>query len=136
MGMSDARSTNSISGISNVYDLDKKIVIDLNFRPRTARFISDVSLITIHVSSISGATEPEEITIKITYDSNGDKYVLTGTASDIERGMTTTTMGTAVYKLDGIVSLPTADTIYVHAKTDNGTLTIDEVVITYDDRKK
>ena len=136
MAMSDARSTGSVIGITNDYDLNKKIEIDLNFTPRTARFIADVSLITIHCSELSSSSQPKEITITISHDENGDKFILTGTTSDIERGMTTTTKGTVIYKLAGIVSLPSADTIYVHAKTDHGTLTIDEVIITYNDGKK
>jgi len=38
--------------------------------------------------------------------------------------------------MDAIVALEKADTVYVHIKTNQGTLTIDEVVITYDDGKK
>ena len=53
MGMSDARSTGSTSGISNSYDLSKKIEIDLNYTPRTARFIAEVYLINIQCSALS-----------------------------------------------------------------------------------
>jgi hypothetical protein len=46
MGMSDARSTGSVSGIGTSYDISKKIEIDLNYVPRTARFVAHVSAIT------------------------------------------------------------------------------------------
>ena len=51
MGMSDARSTGSVSGIGNTYDIAKKIEIDLGYTPRTARFIAHVSLINIQCSN-------------------------------------------------------------------------------------
>ena len=47
MGMEDARSTGSVSGIGTAYDLTKAIEIDLGYTPRTARFIAHVSLIKV-----------------------------------------------------------------------------------------
>jgi hypothetical protein len=136
MAMSDARSTGSTSGINNSFDLAKKIEIDLNFTPRTARFIAHVSLISIYCSSLSSAPKPDEITIKISEDESGDRYILTSTDTDLEYGSTDNTKASAQIKLDGIVSLERADTIYVQVKTNQGSLTVDEIVITYNDWKK
>ena len=136
MAMSDARSTGSTSGINNSFDLAKKIEIDLNFKPKTARFIADVSLINIYCSSLSSAPKPDEITIKISEDEAGDRYILTSTETDLEYGSSDNTKATGQIRLEGIVSLEKADTIYVQVKTNQGSLTVDEIVITYNDWKK
>ena len=53
-----------------------------------------------------------------------------------EYGSSDNTKATGQIRLEGIVSLEKADTIYVQVKTNQGSLTVDEIVITYDDRKK
>jgi hypothetical protein len=136
MGMSDARSTGSVSGIGNTYDIAKKIEIDLGYTPRTARFVAHVSLVNIQCSSLAPADKPEEITIRISEDEEGDQMVLTDTVSTLDHGLTTETKATAIYRIDGIISLDRADTVYLHVKTDKGTLTVDQAVITYNDGKR
>ena len=136
MGMSDARSTGSVSEISNSFDIDKKVEIDLNYSPRTARFIAEVSLISVYCSSLSTSPKADNITIKISEDADCDRYVLTSTQTDLEYGETTATKATGMLKMQVTIALEKADTVYVLVKTNQGTLTIDEVVITYDDGKK
>ena len=136
MGMSDARSTGSVSGISNSFDIEKKVEIDLNYSPRTARFIAEVSLISVYCSSLSTSPKADNITIKISEDADCDRYVLTSTQTDLEYGETTATKATGMLKMKVTIALEKADTVYVLVKTNQGTLTIDEVVITYDDGKK
>ncbi len=136
MGMSDARSTGSVSGISNSFDIEKKVEIDLNYSPRTARFIAEVSLISVYCSSLSESAKPDNITIKISEDVDCDRYVLTSTQTDLEYGETTATKATGMLKMQVTIALEKADTVYVLVKTNQGTLTVDEVVITYNDGKK
>ncbi len=136
MGMSDARSTGSVSGIGTSYDLAKTIIIDLNFTPRTARFIAEVSLINIQCSNASHSVNPNEITVCISEDVAGDQMILTDTATDLQRGLTDTNTATGIIRIDAIISLDRADTIYMHIKTNNGTIDIDQVVITYNDGKR
>ncbi len=136
MGMSDARSTGSVSGIGNTYDIAKKIEIDLGYTPRTARFIAHVSLINIQCSNSSHSNHPSEITVCISEDAAGDQMVLTDTVTDLQRGLTDTNSSTGIIRIDGIISLDTADTVYAHVKTNQGTLTIDQIVITYNDGKR
>ena len=136
MGMSDARSTGSVSGVGNTYDIAKKIEIDLGYTPRTARFISEVSLISVYCSSLSTSPKPDNITIKISEDEDCDRYVLTSTETDLEYGETTATKATGMIKMQVTVSLIKADTVYVLVKTNQGTLTIDQIVITYNDGKR
>jgi len=136
MGMSDARSIGSVSGIGNTYDIAKKIEIDLGYTPRTARFIAHVSLINIQCSNASHSNHPSQITVCISEDAAGDQMVLTDTVTDLQRGLTDTNSSTGIIRIDGIISLDTADTVYAHVKTNQGTLTIDQIVITYNDGKR
>tara|TARA_R100000231_G_C5265722_1_gene147065 strand:+ start:364 stop:555 length:192 start_codon:yes stop_codon:yes gene_type:complete len=62
--------------------------------------------------------------------------VLTDTTTDLQRGLTDTNSSTGIIRIDGIISLDTADTVYAHVKTNQGTLTIDQIVITYNDGKR
>lgn len=133
--MSDARSTGSTSGISNSYDLSKKVEIDLNYTPRTARFIAHVSLINIQCSNLSSA-HPTKIYLKISEDPDGNEYVLTETETNLDLGLGDPSFATGIIRIDGIISLDRADTVYAHIKTNHGTLTIDQIVITYNDGKK
>mgnify|MGYP003136163272 FL=1 len=132
MTMSDARSTISIVGIDTDYDISKKVEIDLNFTPRTARFISHVSLIKCRLSNLSVVDKPTKLNVCITEDAEGDRMVLTTTETLIEYGITSANKGTAMIKIDGIISLDVADTVFLHAKTDQGTCDIDQVIITYE----
>lgn len=136
MGMSDARSTGSVSGIGTSYDLAKKVEIDLNFTPRTARFIAHVSLINIQCSSLSSSPKPDNITLRISEDPDGNEYVLTATETDLDYGLGDDSFATGIIRIDGIISLDRADTVYAHIKTNQGTLTIDQIVITYNDEKR
>ena len=61
---------------------------------------------------------------------------LTETETDLDLGLGDPTLATAMIRLEGIVSLARADTVYAHIKTNHGTLTAEEVVITYNDGKK
>lgn len=136
MGMSDARSTGSVSGIGNTYDIEKKIEIDLNYVPRTARFVAHVSAINVQCSSLSSSATPTKIYLKISEDPEGDQYVLTETETDLDLGLSDTTKATGIIKIDIIISLDRADTVYAHVKTNHGTLTAEQVVITYNDNKR
>lgn len=136
MGMEDARSTGSVSGIGTAYDLTKAIEIDLGYTPRTARFIAHVSLIKVQCSNLSSSAHPTKILVKISEDATGNQYVLTETETDLDLGLEDPTLATAMIRLEGIVSLARADTVYAHIKTNHGTLTAEEVVITYNDGKK
>lgn len=136
MAMKDARSVSAVVGIGTTYDLEKKIDIDLNYRPKTARFVAEVSLISVYFDNMSTGTKPQKVNLCISIDSLGNKMVLTETESDIQEGIDDDTKGSAVYRVLGIVSLPAADTVYAHVKLNQGSADISEVVITWQDERK
>ena len=136
MGMGFGKFTGSITGIGTTYDLTKKAEIDLNYNPRTARFLAHVSYLNIQCSNLAPADKPDEITICISEDPEGDQMIVTDTASTLQHGLTTDTNATAIYKIDVIITLDRADTVYLHIKTNKGTLELNEAFITWQDEKK
>tara|TARA_Y100000592_G_scaffold3595_1_gene5189 strand:+ start:4667 stop:5077 length:411 start_codon:yes stop_codon:yes gene_type:complete len=136
MAMDDARSVSAVVGIGTSYNIDKKVEIDLNYRPKTARFVAEVSLITIHFENMSTETKPQKVNLCISRDSGGNKYVLTETESDIQEGIGDDTKGSAMFKVEGIVSLPVADTVFAHLKLNQGSADCSEIVITWRDERK
>jgi len=135
MGMGFGKFTGSVAGIGTEYDLTKKVEIDLGFRPRTARFMAKVSYINIQCSNLQPADKPSEITICISEDVEGDEMIVTDTTSTLQHGLTTETKGTAAYRIDAIITLDSADTVYLHVKTDKGTLEINQAIITWNDQR-
>ena len=131
MAMTDATTTTGAAGITSSYDLTKKISLDMGFPVSTARFVGKISLISIYCTNVSTEPKPSSLTIKITRDSGGDECILTSTAGQMETGLTTATKSTAVYMLDGVVSMAEGDVVYLFGKTNIGTLDISEVRITW-----
>lgn len=132
MSMTDASTTTGANGIGDEYDATKGIAVDMGYHISTGRFVGRISLITVYCTNVSAAPNPTSLTIKISRDQNGDEYVVTSTAGQIEAGETTSTKATAIYQVDAIVSLDDLDTVHLFAKTNHGTLDISEVRITWD----
>jgi len=131
MSMTDAQTTAGSTGIQDEYDPTKGISLDMGFPIRTARFVASISLVTIYASSISSSPKPTTLTMKLCRDSAGDECLVTSTAAQMEIGTTTGTKATVIYRVDGIISMKTGDVLYVFAKTNKGTLNVDEVRITW-----
>ena len=74
--------------------------------------------------------------MRISEDPDGNEYVLTATETDLDYGLGDDSFATGIIRIDGIISLDRADTVYAHIKTNQGTLTIDQIVITYNDEKR
>lgn len=81
----------------------------------------------VQVSSISSATK---LTVKITTDSGGDEAIVTSTESDLDVGVTTSSDGSAIFKIDLDYVFDAAD-IYCFIKTDAGSVSVDSVTLTY-----
>lgn len=81
----------------------------------------------VQLSSISSATK---LTVKLTQDSDGDQALVTSTESDIDVGVTTSSDGSAIYKIDLDYSFDSSP-VYVFMKTDAGSVTVDSVTLTY-----
>lgn len=135
MGMGVGKFTGTITGIGTVYDINKKIEIDLNYSPRTARFLAHVSAINIQGIDTSSSSHPTRIFCKISEDPEGDQFVLTETETDVDTGLSDSTQITAIIKIDIIIALDRADTVYAHLKTDHGTITAEQVMITWEDKR-
>lgn len=135
MGMGVGKFTGTITGIGTSYDINKKIEIDLNYSPRTARFLAHVSAINIQGIDTSESSHPTRIFCKISEDPEGDQFVLTETETDVDTGLSDSTQITAIIKIDIIIALDRADTVYAHLKTDHGTITAEQVMITWEDKR-
>ena len=77
-------------------------------------------------------TSTEAITMRLSEDSAGDKIIVTDTESTMSKGLTTTTKGSSVWSLSLDIAIP-SDKIYLHAKTDAGTITITGVLLTWEE---
>ena len=135
MSMGHGKSTNSASDIGNDYDINKKITVDMKFSPSTARFTANVSLINIYCTNLTDTNHPSSIFVSISMDENGNKYVLTETETELQRGMEDDTKATGQIKMNAIVTLNGTHNMYVFIRTDNGTLDVSEIVITYSDQR-
>lgn len=132
MTINNPRSTAPMSGIGTSFDLAKRIEIDLGMFPPDAAYRGFVSIIRAQFSSISSATT---CTIRICIDATGDEMLLTDTTSSIFTGLTTTTKGTAMWMVDGFLSLQENDKVHIFLHTNAGTLDADYVEINWADSK-
>tara|TARA_Y100001938_G_scaffold147887_1_gene230173 strand:- start:2664 stop:3077 length:414 start_codon:yes stop_codon:yes gene_type:complete len=121
----------SLTSVGTSFDASKKHTIKLGSFPDESRFIGKISAVTIHVSSI--ASSASQVSFRMTSDSTGDKTLLSGLAGDLDVGITTATDGSVTYVFSFIQSVPTNDTVYLFYKTNTGTVTIDEVIITWEE---
>lgn len=135
MGMGVGKFTGSISGIGTSYDINKKIEIDLGYAPRTARFIAHVSAINIQGTDTSSSSHPTKIYCKISEDPSGNSFVLTETQTDLDFGIEDNTKITGIIEIAIIIALDKADTVYAFLKTDHGTITAEQVMITWEDKR-
>ena len=134
MRMNFGRSTAGASGISSSYDNSKKIQVDLGFSPRTSVFLAKISLIQILCSNLSADSTPTKITVSFSEDPNGDHMMLTETVTTLQTGRTTATRATGLIRMDVIATMSQdyTDNVYIFAKSDQGTLDIDTVTITWE----
>ena len=93
------------------------------------RGIAHLSAIYIHVNTIAaGATA---LTFSLSNDTAGDQKWIGNTTATFSTGVTTATQGSVTAKLD-VDYIKTADDIlYLHARTDIGTCTIDRIELTW-----
>lgn len=114
-------------GVGSSFDLTKKATLDLDINYRSS-FWGSLQGLWIHVSSATSS--PTKITFRICSDTLGDKMLVTDTEGDLFFGITSATTGSVVYKID-IPLLLSTETVYLMAKTDTGTVNIDEVVLSW-----
>jgi hypothetical protein len=120
-----AADTDDDASVGTSYDATKYSVhvLALDGKPR-AYFIG----VDVDVTSISSATK---ITMRISADAAGDNVIVPDTEATISTGITTATVGRASIEIDREFDVPglTSDTVYVHCKTDAGTVTVTKVTV-------
>jgi len=128
LNFSALKSTNQAASIGTGYDLAKKIILEADlFATHQINF--KASLLKIQLKNISGATQ---LDCCISKDALGDNYILTETKTDIQTGLTTSTNGTALIKFDVIIQDVNDDILYLHIKTNAGTVDVDTAGLTFE----
>ena len=127
LNLSVLDSTNTAAAINTGYDLTKKIALEQDLFARGQINIW-ASMLEVQMLNISGATK---ITCKLSRDPEGDNYVLTATQTDIDVGLTTDTSGTALIRLDVVIRDVNDQILYLHIKTDAGTIDISSAGLTF-----
>lgn len=126
-----ARSASGLSNLGTSYT--NSVLVELKPSPAGALFVGTVSLINIQCINLSGAPKPTKIDLCISEDTAGDQFLVTETSSELTYGVTTSSRGTAIWRVDGVIALDLFlnDEIYCWIKTDKGTLDISEITITW-----
>jgi hypothetical protein len=114
------------TSVGTAFDTAKKATLVLKQAPNFP-FQYHLEGIFIRVSSISTATK---LSIALSLDSGGDEMIVTSTESTITTGVTTAAKGATVYKID-LDYVFDSGTVFLFAKTDAGTVSIDAVELTY-----
>ena len=119
----------AIESVGNSFDKSKKHTIKLGAFPDDSAWSGELSAVTIHVSSI--ASLASQVSFRMTTDSNGDITIASGASGALDVGLSTATKGSVTYVLEFVQITPVNDTVYLFYKTDTGTVTIDEVIVTW-----
>ncbi len=127
LNFSSLDSTSGAVGINTGYSIGKKVALEMDLFAR-AKINILASMLEVQMQNISGATK---ITCKLSRDPDGDNYVLTATQTDIDIGLTTTTTGTALIRLDVVVRDVDDKILYLHVKTNAGTIDIVSAGLTF-----
>ena len=127
LNLSVMDSTNTASDIGTGYDLTKAVSLKQDIFARTKINIL-ASMLEIQMANISGASK---ITCCLSRDSTGNKFVLTSTETTIQNGLTTTSNGSALIRLDVIIRDLMDEILYLHVKTNAGTIDITSAGLTF-----
>jgi hypothetical protein len=127
LNLSVLKSTDTATNIGTGYDLTKKVPLEQDLFAR-AQINIWASMLEVQMRNIAGATK---ITCRLSRDPSGDDYVLTSTQTDIDVGLTTDTSGTALIRLDVIIRDVNDQILYLHIKTNAGTLDIVSAGLTF-----
>ena len=93
------------------------------------RGVAHLSAIYIHVNSIAALATG--LTFSLSKDTAGNQKWIGDTAATFSTGITTATQGNVTAKLDVDFIKSADDVLYLHARTDVGTCTIDRIELTW-----
>tara|TARA_R100000426_G_scaffold28654_2_gene23963 strand:+ start:1167 stop:1559 length:393 start_codon:yes stop_codon:yes gene_type:complete len=121
-------STSGATGISATYDTAKAVPLSYT-KYGTSQINVKASMLEVQLSNISNVTK---LFSTVTRDAAGDNILMTETRSDIQLGLTTSTVGAASYRLDVVIRDIQDKTLYVHIRTNTGTCDVDSASLTYE----
>jgi hypothetical protein len=87
-------------------------------------FFGIVDSIQVVLDTLAGAPSPTKVTIRLCEDAGGDITIIPDTEADLALGLTTATIGCAVFKAQTLIrqDLGTANgTLFLFVKVDQGT---------------
>jgi len=121
------KSTNTAASVGTGYDLTKKISLELDLFAREKISIL-ASMLEIKCINVSGATK---LTCCLSRDTTGDDFVLTETETTLQAGLTTTSTAVGLIRLDVVIRDLNDKILYLHVKTNAGTVDIDSADLTF-----
>ena len=121
------QSTNSVADVGTGFDLTKKVFLELDLFA-TEKINILASMLEVKCTNVSGATK---ITCCLSRDIQGDDYVLTETQTDLQSGLTTTSTAKGLIRLDVVIRDLNDKILYLHVKTNAGTVDIDSADLTF-----
>jgi hypothetical protein len=127
LNLSVMASTNTAIGIGTGYDTTKAISLEQDLFARSSISVL-ASLLEVQLANISGATK---INCCLSRDPAGDDFVLTDTQTTIQTGLTTDSKGAALIRLDVVIKDLNDNILYLHVKTNAGTLDINSAGLTF-----
>ena len=86
-------------------------------------------MLEIQLSNVDSVTK---LYATLSRDAAGDNILMTETRSDIQTGITTSTAGAALYRLDVVIRDIQDKTLYLHVRTNTGTCDVVNGALTYE----
>ena len=123
-----ARDLTDVAAVDTSYNVARFSSLRLRNRPTSFALGAILSAVYVKVKTIAGGAA--KLSIQISTDAAGDNIIVPSTEADLGVGVTTATVGAAVYDLS-ISYASASDQIYVWYKTDAGTLTVDSVDVSW-----
>lgn len=121
-------STTDVAAVGTSYNAAKYSSLRLRTVPTSAPISGILSGVFVKVKTIAGGAA--KLSIQISTDQLGDNIIIPSSEADLSVGVTTATLGAAVYDL-AIDYASTSDQIYIWYKTDAGSLTVDSVEVSW-----
>ena len=127
LNLSVLASTNTATNIGTGYATAKAISLEQDLFARSQISVL-ASLLEVQFVNISGATK---ITCCLSRDRAGDNFVLTETETTIQTGLSTSSVGAALVRMDAVIKDLNDNILYLHVKTNAGTLDISSAGLTF-----
>jgi len=121
-------STTDVAAVGTSYNAAKYSSVRLRTTADPTRVGAILSGVYVKVKTIAGGAA--KLSIQISTDVNGDSIIIPSSEADLSTGVTTATVGAAVYDL-AIDYVSSSDQIYIWYKTDAGSLTVDSVEVSW-----